>query len=375
MKTQGRRWLKRKLEEIRSLESYSIDRTIESVAKQFGIVAAEVVKLNYNENFFIQQEKFREILKEIAEECDPRVYPQEEEYKLKEKLGGYLNVPKDFIVVGNGSDELVERVARLFLKKKDSVLSIKPTFPIYKYCTSHLGTKCGEVSLKKDFGLNIKEILTMTTPKTRILYLCSPNNPTANQFGISEIQTLAEKFPGIVIVDEAYVEYAEYSVVPLLEEFENLIVLRTFSKAFGLAGLRLGYVATDPNLAKVLSEKTPQPYSVSSITLRMGLKLLEKISMIKEAVGQLKVEREKLIEELNETKGVKAFSSQTNFVLFQTKRKSEKVYQDLLRRGIIIKNLGKILHLNNCLRTTVGLAHMNARLLKTLEETLSGKND
>lgn len=375
MKMKSRKWLKRKLEEIQSLEGYNIDRTVESVAKQFGIPASEIVKLNYNENFFIPQEEFREIMKEVVEECDPRVYAQEEEIILKEKIGNYLNVPKDFIVVGNGSDELIDRIARLFLDKKDHVLSIKPTFPIYKYCASRLRAKYEEVPLERDFGLNVKEILAMTTPKTRVLFLCSPNNPTANQFGITEIQTLVNEFPGIVIVDEAYVEYAEYSVVPLLKKCESLIILRTFSKAFGLAGIRLGYAAAYPNLAKVLSEKAPQPYPVSSITLRIGLKLLEKTDMIKEAVEQMKVVREGLIEELNEIKGVKAFDSKTNFVLFQTEKNSESVYQDLLRRGIIIKNLGKILHLDNCLRTTVGLAHMNAKLLRALEGILGGRSD
>jgi len=367
LKTQGKKWLKRKLKRMQLLDSYAVEETVESVAQQFGINPLEIVKLNSNENFFIPKNRLLRFLKEITQEYDPRIYPQEE-CKFKEKLGDYLNVPTDRIVIGNGGDELIERIARLFLKKGDQTLSVTPTFAFYKHCASLLGAKYLEAPLKKDFALDTKRILAMITPKTRLLFLCSPNNPTANQFKIDEIQLLVEEFPGLVLVDEAYAEFAEYSVTPLLDKFENLIVLRTFSKSFGLAGLRLGYAAANSDVATTLSKKAQQPYPLNSIALRMGLKLLANIGIMKKAVEQLKVERGTLIKELNEINGVKAFDSQTNFVLFQTSKQSSEVYQGLLSRGVFVKSLGRILHLKNCFRTTVGLPQMNAKLLKALKE-------
>jgi len=352
---------------MRLLDSYAVEETVESVAQRFGISPTSIIKLNSNENFFIPKDRLLGFLKEVIEEYDPRIYPQEE-YKLKEKLGDYLNVPTDRIVIGNGGDELIERIARLFLKRGDQTLSVSPTFAFYKHCASLLGTKYLEAPIKKDFALDTKRILATITPKTRLLFLCSPNNPTANQFKIDEIQFLIEEFPGIVIVDEAYAEFAEYSVTPVLDKFENLIVLRTFSKAFGLAGLRLGYAAANSEIATILSKKAQQPYPVNSIALKMGLKLLANIGIMKKAVEQLKIERETLKKELNEINGVKAFDSQTNFVLFQTSKPSSEVYQGFLSRGVFVKNLGRILHLQNCFRTTVGLPQMNAKLLKALKK-------
>jgi histidinol-phosphate aminotransferase len=200
--------------------------------------------------------------------------------------------------------------------------------------------------------------------------LCSPNNPTANQFKKEEITALIEKFPGIVVLDEAYGEYADYSMVQLVEKFENVIVLRTFSKAFGLAGLRLGYAVTNVTLAKVLAEKTTLPFPISVFTLGMGRKLLENRAMVKKTVEELKSERGKLIKKLENVSGIEAFDSKTDFVLFNTDKPFEDVYQELQTQGILIKKFGKILHLENCLRTTVGLPQMNTKLLEALEEIL-----
>jgi histidinol-phosphate aminotransferase len=372
LKTQGKKWFKRKLERMRLLDSYKIEEAVESVAQRFGISPLEIIKLNSNENFFIPKDKLHAFMKEVTEEYDPRIYPQEEEYKLKEKLSDYLNIPIDRITIGNGSNQLLDWTVRLFLDKSDQALSVAPTFSLFKYRVSFLGAGYLEAPLKKDFALDAERILTMIKPKTRLLYLCSPNNPTANQFGIDEIQFLVEEFPGVVVIDEAYVEFAEYSMAPLLNKFENLIVVRTFSKAFGLAGLRLGYGVANSDIAATVSKKAQLPYPVNPIALRMGLKLLANIDIMKNAVKQLKAERGKLIKELNEINGVKAFDSQTNFVLLQTSKQSNEVYQGLLSRGIFIRNVGKILHLDNCFRATVGLPQMNAKLLKALEEVCGG---
>jgi histidinol-phosphate aminotransferase len=368
MNARCKKWLEKKLETLQTLETYSLEKSNESIAKQLGISPADIVKLNYNENLFMPREKLIELMKEVAEECDVRIYPQEEESKLREKLGSYLKTPQESIVIGNASDELIDRITRLFMEKGDSAVSVTPTFPILSFCAKRQGAEYIAVPLLKDFGLDVKKLLGTFSSKTSLLYLCSPNSPTANQFKKNEIEKLIGEFPGMVLLDEAYAEYADYSLVSLINKYENLIVLRTFSKAFGLAGLRLGYAVANDRLARILSEKMPLPFPVSVFTLTMGRKLLENIEVMEKAVKELKSERGKLIKSLNEINGIEAFDSKTNFVLFNSVKPSEEVYQSLLKQGIVIKKLGKILQFENCLRTTVGLPQMNAKLLESLKK-------
>jgi histidinol-phosphate aminotransferase len=360
--------MEKKLAKLELLESYRPERTNESVAKQLGISPSEIVKLNYNENLFMPTEKLVGFMREVASECDLRIYPQEEENKLKEKISIYLTVPADCVVVGNGSDELIDRITRLFLEEGDRAVSIAPTFQVFRQCIQRQSAEYVAVPLLRDFGLDVEKLFAVFGLEASLLYLCSPNNPTANQFKKADITALIEAFPGIVVLDEAYAEYADYSMAQLAEKYENVIVLRTFSKAFGLAGLRLGYAVTNVTLAKVLAEKTTLPFPVSVFTLGMGRKLLENVAMVKQTVEKLKAERGKLVEQLNSLSGVEAFDSKTDFVLFNTDKPYEEVFQKLQRQGILIKKFGKLLHWENCLRTTVGLPQMNVKLLEALEE-------
>ncbi|MCW4010955.1 MAG: histidinol-phosphate transaminase [Candidatus Bathyarchaeota archaeon] len=360
-------WLRGKLERLQGSESYNAEKTNKEIADKYGLAVTDIVKLNYNENLYIPREKIIPLLKEVAEEVDFRIYPQNEEALLKEKIGEYLQVPQDSVTVGNSSDEVMERVIRIFLKKGDAAVTFTPTFSVFKYCVLYEEAEYVQVPLCDDFNIDMEAMHSAFTSNARLLYLCSPNNPTSNQLKPREIEALIEEFPGIVLVDEAYGEYADYSVVPLIKKYENLIVLRTFSKAFSLAGLRLGYALANPTLAKAL-DKTPAPYPVNAVSLSMGRKMLENIGLMRESVTALKLERGKLISRLNEIKGVEAFDSKANFVLFNTAKPYAGVYEAALSRGLVIKRLGKLVRYENCLRTTVGLPEMNAKLLKTLSE-------
>jgi histidinol-phosphate aminotransferase len=370
MNAECKRWLKKKLASIAALESYAPEKTIEGVAKQFGLSPHNILKLNFNENLFMPRQKIVDLLKQTAEECDLRLYPQEEEERLRIAITEYLQLQQGCIAVGNSSDEVMDRITRLFLEKGESALTFSPTFSIFKLCVKYQGAQYISVPLKKGFRVDVEAMLAAYRPETKLLYLCSPNNPTGNQLELEEIEALIEEFPGIVIVDEAYGEFADYSIVPLIEKYENLIVLRTFSKAFGLAGLRLGYAVANSSLTNALN-KIPSPYAINTIALTMGRKLLENIEMVKEAVLALKIERAKLIRSMSEISGVEAFDSQANFVLFNLSKPYEAAYQLMLEQGLIIKKLGKLLEYENCLRTTVGLPNMNAKLLNALTEYLS----
>jgi histidinol-phosphate aminotransferase len=372
MKTKCKRWLDRKIARLQGLESYGAEHTNESIAKKYGLSPDAILKLNYNENLFLPREKLIPLLKEVAEECDLRIYPQEEENRLKEKIGEYLKIPTESVAIGNSSDEVMDRIIRIFLEKGDRAVTFTPTFSIFKYCINYSGADFVGVLLRNDFTVDVEAMQSVFTPEARLLYLCSPNNPTANQLKPREVEALTEDFPGIVLVDEAYAEYADYSVVPLIDKYENLIVLRTFSKAFGLAGLRLGYAVANPTLAQAIN-KLPTPYAVNVVSLSMGRKLLENTPMVQRSVEALKAERRRLIEKLNQIKGIGAFDSKTNFVLFNVDKPYEDVYLNVLKQGLVIKKLGKLLNYPNCLRSTIGLPQMNKRLLKVLNDYMGEK--
>ncbi|MEM2564680.1 MAG: histidinol-phosphate transaminase, partial [Candidatus Bathyarchaeia archaeon] len=213
-------------------------------------------------------------------------------------------------------------------------------------------------------------IMASITPKVKIIFLCSPNNPTANQFRREDILRLAEEFNGLVALDEAYADFADTTLINEASELDNLMVFRTFSKVFGLAGLRVGYAVAGDRLAKTINERIQMPYSVSITALKAATKILKKIDCVKKFIGELGAERSRLIDALNRMGGVRAFPSQTNFVLFQVDRDSSAVYRALLNRGIIVRNIGKVLRFENCLRVTVAPALMMERFIKGLWEVL-----
>ena len=368
MSASYRKWLEGKLMKLQAIECYSPGATPETVAKQIGVSAVDIVKLNFNESLFVNRAKQAELVKELADEFDLRLYPEDEVPKFLAKLSGYIRAPENCLVVGNGSDELIDRIVRLFVEKGEATLSFAPTFSIPKLCVKRQEREYIAVPLLSNLQLDVKGLLYKFSDKIRLLYLCSPNNPTSTQFRMKDIEALAKVFPGIVILDEAYGEFADYSLVPRIREFQNMIILRTFSKAFGLAALRLGYAVANPELAKVLTEKSPLPYPVSGFTLRMGGKMLDNVNLMKKSVRELIRERGKLIKSLNEIDGVQAFDSQADFLLVNMQKPADEVNEKLLKRGIMLKKWGKILQYENCFRVTVGLPEMNAKLIEALKQ-------
>lgn len=367
-------WLKQIQKDEQMLDSYDIGETIEGLARKLDKKPSEILKLNSNENFFMPINLLRSLLREVIEDSDPRIYPRDEYDELKEALGRYVHVSPEQIVIGTGSDQMIDLVSRALLRPGDEALSIEPTFSIYERSVKIQQAIYTPIPLREDFSLDVDKMLASATPKTKLLFLCSPNNPTANQFKLEEIQCLVEEFRGLVAIDEAYVEFAEHSIVKIINEYENLIILRTFSKAFGIASLRVGYAVSNTYLASTLADKFQMPYTVSSIGLRMGLKLLDKIEVIKAVIKELKSERSRLISRLNKIDGVTAFNSDTNFVLISLKKSSNEVCESLLRKGIIVRNTGSILNLKDCIRVSIAPSIMMDAFIAMLREAL-GEND
>jgi len=370
----GRRssWLERFLEDAKTLTKYDVGVTSERLARRLGVDPSEILKLNSNENLFIPLDFLRGLLKEVVEEVDPRFYPRDERIEVEEELARCLKVHRDQIVLGSGSDQLIELLTYAFLDRGEKALSITPTFSIYERAVRTRGAQYVSVPLMEDFSLNVERMLRLAeAEEAKVLFICSPNNPTANQFRLEDVKGLIEGFDWLVVLDETYVDFATYSMVDLTREYENLVVLRTFSKVFGIAGLRLGYAVSNVDVSSALRERFQMPYPVSSVTLRMGLKLLRNLDLIKEKIESLKEERATLIRRLSEMEGVKPFNSETNFVLMNlTEMSSDEAYRRLLDQGIIVRNIGRVLNLENCIRVTVAPRPMMERFLETFRRII-----
>jgi histidinol-phosphate aminotransferase len=326
------------------------------------------VKLDSNENFFISPHHLTSIFTDILQNVDLRLYDPASITELKKALGKYEGVFPECLTVSSGSEQLVDLITRLFLEKGDNAVSVVPTFFMYEKRVRLQGAKLVTVPLKSDLSLNKDAILDKLTPRTKLLFICSPNNPTGNQFKWDEIEALVDECSAIVVVDEAYAEFADYSSSSLSAKKRNVIVLKTFSKAFGLAGMRFGYSVAHPTVASVLSAVIP--YTVSTVTAKYVLKLLTNLDFIEKSIELVKEERKRLIDELKAVDGIEVYDSKANFVTIKPHSDAEAIYRKLLEKGILIKNLGNLPVIGHCLRVTVGLPQMNSQFLDTLKQVM-----
>jgi histidinol-phosphate aminotransferase len=279
-----------------------------------------------------------------------------------------VGVSPECIGVSSGSEHLIDFLVQFFLGLGDEAVSIMPSFFMYEKRVWLSGAKLIAVPLKPDLSLDVDGILKKVSEKTRLIFVCSPNNPTGNEFSWESVEALADGCSAIVIVDEAYTEFGDCSICREAVEKENIIAVRTFSKAFGLAGLRFGYFVANRNLASALSEAIP--YTVSTVVARFVERLLNRFDVVKGWIEQVKSERERLIKELRSIGGVEVFDSKANFVTFKPKADVGRVYKGLLERGIVVKDLGDLPVIGHCLRVTVGLPLMNDKFLNVLKQVL-----
>lgn len=358
------------LKELEKLYTYPIP-SLSEISYKYDIPKSKIIRLNANENFLIPKSLLKKIAIEAINDIDLNIYPENELYdSLKNSISNYLQLKPEYISLGNGSDDLINILTQIFVNKNSKVLTIIPTFSMYKWFTIRRGGKVIEVPLNEnDFSLNVSLFLSKASFDTNICFICSPNNPTGNQFKIDEILRIIEEFPGIVVIDEAYVEYADYSTIKLIDKFENLIILRTFSKAFGLASIRLGYAISNPYIIEIINKFIP-PFHINSFTLAIALKILSYIEEIKKYIKETIIEREFLINNLKEFKNIKTFDSKTNFILIRINDNIDKVFDYILRKGVIVRNLNNEPLLSNCLRVTIGTRDMNEYFISTLREVI-----
>ncbi|MBA4405717.1 histidinol-phosphate transaminase [bacterium] len=292
-------------------------------------------------------------------------YPDPFHNSLRDELGKYLFVGKENLFIGVGSDEIIDLLVRIFCEPKvDNTIILEPTYGMYRVVCDVNDVRAINVMLDESFQIDLEKTLRTVTPMTKLIFVCSPNNPTANVINSASILELANKFNGIVIADEAYTEFANESI-PLnsIQKNPNIVMLRTFSKAWGLAGVRCGYCVASAQIVNLLY-KIKSPYNINKLTSEVVIKAIKNSVQKDKFVKQIKEEREFLADELRKITGIKKiYPSESNFILFECDEPFT-VYRRLTEKGIIIRDRSN--QVKNCLRVSVGNREQNEKFLSEL---------
>ena len=333
---------------IKDLKPYS------SARDEFKEFDKEMVFLDANENPF---------------ENGVNRYPDPQQTTVKKQLSGLKNVPLNQILLGNGSDEVLDLIFRAFCEpKQDNIITLPPTYGMYKVLANINNIEEKEVLLTESFEPRVSAILNAADENSKILFLCSPNNPSGNSFSNEAVEELLTNFKCLVVIDEAYIDFsAQQSWLTRLNEFPNLIITQTLSKAYGMAGIRLGICYASTEIIAVLNKIKP-PYNVNELTQQKALKRLLTKNKVQNEINDILEQRSKLIEKLNEISFVeKIYPTDANFVLVKVDD-AVKRYNQLIDRGIVIRNRTTQPLCENTLRFTIGTKKENKLLIKALKE-------
>ena len=320
------------------------------------------IYLDANENNFLQDEN-----------CYNR-YPDPHQAQLKNKIASQKNLSNDKIFLGNGSDECIDLLYRAFCNPgKDNVIIISPTYGMYEVAARINDVEIRIAPLTEDFQLNNTNIFKLIDQQTKLIWICSPNNPTGNMLNREDITNILQNFCGIVVVDEAYIDYSDTeSFISDLDNYSNLVVLQTFSKAWGMAGLRLGMALASKEIIDILNKIKP-PYNINQFTQETVLKALNDTAKVDQAIVATCTAKAFMQQELNALTIVQMiFPSDANFLLVKVEG-AKQVYNYLLQCGIVVRDRSNVLLCIGCLRITIGTEKENRLLIQSLKEYISGE--
>lgn len=295
-------------------------------------------------------------------------YPDPRQRKLKNRIGKIKNIASGKIFLGNGSDEVIDLLIRAFCEPaRDKIMIMPPTYGMYQVCADINNVEVLKVALTRDFKIDFKNVFDQIDEFLRLIFICSPNNPTGNLMDRSDIESILQKTKGLVVVDEAYIDFAsQESLISNLSDYPNLIIMQTLSKAWGLASLRLGMAFADPFLSNVLTNIKP-PYNVNGMTQKLVLQALQDTRRQKQMVQEIIDQREFLELELKCIPFVeKIHPSDANFLLVRF-TDAPAIFRHLMSSGIIVRDRSKAFNCENCLRITVGTQQENFKLIDTLK--------
>jgi len=295
-------------------------------------------------------------------------YPDPLQWKLKESLSKIKGVPPQNIFLGNGSDECIDILYRAFCEPgKDNVIINPPTYGMYEVSANINDIEIRRARLQDDFQLDLVHLENLVDDRTKIIWICSPNNPSGNSLFREDIETVLNNFPGLVVVDEAYINFSRHkSFVQELNDYPNLVVLQTMSKAWGLAGLRLGMAFASEAIIDVYNKVKP-PYNINQSTQQLALKAMEEVGQVNDMIRLIVAMREDLVKRLAELPLVKKiFPSDANFLLVKV-ADAKAIYQYLIEKQIVVRDRSKVELCEGCLRITVGTENENNELITALK--------
>ncbi len=349
--------------EILTLIGYTASKSPDTLKGKVEVPVADIIKLDANENPYGYSPRVHQALAA----CPPfSVYPDSGQTELRELLAGYSGVSARRIVASGGSNQLIDLIIRLFVGPGDEVINLAPTFDIYRFSTQIQGGTLVEVLRDKNFAIDVKAVKAALSKRTRLIFVANPNSPTGNITPRKDIlEIVATGLP--VVVDEAYYEFSGETAVPLADRYQNLMVLRTFSKWAGLAGLRIGYGIFPPKIADYL-QTIKIPYNVNAAAIVAVKESLKDIDYLLDRVRVIITERERLRGKLQKLRWLKPFPSRANFIFCSVlKGKADELQQKLQNKGILVRYFDKPL-LHNAIRISVGKAEDTDALIKALQE-------
>jgi len=348
-------WLSQRLDKICKLDTYTKPERIK-----------DSVKLDANENFALDSKFISKIALNAIKQTDLREYPLEQFEDLYRQLSNYSGVDKKYLGIGSGSDQIIEMILSIFGRNQQASI-FTPTFSYFiNRCELH-DIALDRVPLTKDDNeLPKMEFLNRAT-QSDIIYICSPNNPTGNQFGEELVLEIIDRLKDkLILIDEAYVEFGNYNLAPHIAKNDNVVILRTLSKAFGLAGARIGYLIASEKFAELFRTTIQSPYPLNSLSLAIATLALSHHDYVTQTVELIKRERKRVFEDLFDMKGIKVFRSDANFIFFESDDNYGRILSVLKKDSISVKAFGDLDGHRGCIRVTIGTSEMNDRFLKSI---------
>lgn len=300
-------------------------------------------------------------------------YPDPLQWELKKKIGSIKAVKPENILLGNGSDECIDLLIRAFCEpQQDNIVICPPTYGMYEVYAAINNVPLKKVPLTPNYQLDLEALSEAVDERTKLIFLCSPNNPTANSLIREDVEMILNNFDGLVVIDEAYINFSrQRSFTADLQDYPNLVIMQTFSKAWGLAALRLGMTIASPEIIDILNKIKP-PYNINQATQELAMKALENLEDVNAMIKEIVAEREKLAKELEELPLVeKVYPSDANFLLAKVPD-ALSVYNFLKAHGIIVRNRSNVILCEGCLRITIGTPAENKELVEKLKQYSDG---
>jgi len=353
-----------------SFDAYGWETPTHEIASKVGLKAEEIVRLDTNTSPFPPLPELK-LLSKVAQKLEVNQYPDTTYLGIREGLAAYCGVDVDRFVVTNGADEGLDIISKTLLDNGDEVVVPVPTYSMFRVVSEVMGARMRYVNRRPDdFSIGADEVLGAVTPRTKLIFLCNPNSPTGNPMPLSELERVAKETKAAVAVDEAYYEFWGKTALGLTEKYDNLVVCRTFSKAFSMAGVRVGYLGAQRGTVDQLNLVRP-PNSLSVISIMLAEAALRNLGEMRRNVRKVVSERARIYRALQKISSVTPFPSETNFLLFRVgggAAQAGRLQAALMRKGFVLRSYSKPTGIGDCLRLTLSTAAVNDRFLSTLRE-------